>query len=116
VRTDNAKHCLSIKPSGKDTENMLNSDSWSSHNVSPSKFPVNTELFSVDLQVDLSKYYFAEKETAWDEAALSQHNDRFLCKCSNHISSSKTFITKLHAEEKKFLKNSKHICYDECKW
>ena len=82
-----------------------------------SKFAVKTELFSVDLQVDLLKYYFAQEETAWDEAALSQHNnDYFLRKCSNHISSSKTFITKLHAQEKKFLKNSKHICYGECKW
>ena len=100
----------------KTLKKFLNSDSWSSHNVSPSKFPVKTELSSVDLQVDLSIYYFAQKETASDEAALSQHNDCFLCKCSNHISSSKTFITKLHAEEKKFLKNSKRICYDECKW
>ena len=81
-----------------------------------SKFAVKTELFSVDLQVDLSKYYSAQEETAWDEAALSQHNDYFLCKCSNHISSSKTFITKLHAEENKFLRNSKCICYSECKW
>ena len=72
-----------------------------------SKFAIKTELFSVDLQVDLSKYYFAQEETACDEATLSQHKDYFLCKCSNHTSSSKTFITKLRAEENKFLKNFK---------
>ena len=81
-----------------------------------SKSAVKTELFSVDLQVDLSKYHFAQEENAWDEDALSQHNDYSLCKCSNHISSSKTFITKLHVEQKKFLKNSNRFCYDECKW
>jgi hypothetical protein len=36
-----------------------------------SKFTVKTELFSVGL----SKYYFAQEENAWDEAALSEHND-----------------------------------------